>query len=518
MPPCAAFFILMREPTAYEIINGEMCLHTLPGLLNLPTRRPFFYLRKSHLVNADNDLDVHERRAYAKMQAHGEANPIIIKEPEGHRSAQSDKDRPGYRWIEELTTADKIKTLYINDRARIWRDDIEFMLFLVLAKRHNTKIVPSIEEPIGDIENDEERLLEFLRGWANKKYPSAVSKSLRATKADLRKAGKYVANRPPMGLSLVGSKFERRLEANADLPIIVEALELYVSGHGCDGVARLMNARGHKWHYGQQWLTFGGQSLLRLIRGIELFQPFLDPLLYERVIETRAQRRNRQMNSARHKHPRLLLSKLLYCGHCGKRFYSNYHLKRPRGMVVYPSYLHPEHVACPTPRRWYGAGPIEDQAWAQLAAYQHLILGQQDLLTRRLLDMQPDESALHDFIAQKERLAKELLMLRRNYNRGDFGDTDNPAVLEFFRGEQARLEKELTELQEPPAPAPHKHLTLKQVELFADMPLDALRANAAVDSDKANRWIATLIDRAELCDGVLQLKLHPELARLLDNP
>src|SRR5690349_15388191 len=117
------------------------------------TRRPVFYLRKSHLLNADDDLAVHEQRCWKKLHERGESDPIILKEPEGHRSAYSDTHRPRYQELEKLLESDQISTLYINDRARTWRNDLEWLLFLVKCKEHHTEIIPVTEEPIGNIDN-----------------------------------------------------------------------------------------------------------------------------------------------------------------------------------------------------------------------------------------------------------------------------------------------------------------------------------------------------------------------------
>lgn len=480
-----------------------------------PPRTAIIYLRKSQLSNADNDLEAHERRCRKIAAQHGDLEPVVLRESEGHRSAFSDSRRPGYREMEERVTSGRVSRIYVNDRARIWRNAVEWLTFLTLCRKHGTEIVPAIEGAVGDVGDPNQQLLEFINGWKNEQYRTAVSRSLRATKADLRRAGLFVANRPPMGLTLVGSKFERKLVANDDLAILVEALELYVGGLGCDLVARQMNARGRKWHYGQRWVTFGGQALRHVIRRIELYQPFLDPLLYERVLDTRERRRGRKQNSARQKHPRLLLSKLLYCAHCGSRFYSNYHLRRRQKTVVYPSYLHPDHIACPTERRWFGAGPLDAQAWDQLQALQERIRENLAALVERAQMLVPGGDAADRRRTVKAKLEKELLNLRRSYNRGDFGDPGDAAVREFFRDEQTRLEKELAEMPAPEPAAPHTQLTLRQIELLAEMPLAVLRQNAAEDPDAANGWLGTVLERAELRAGKLELKVHAELERLL---
>lgn len=482
-------------------------------------RTAIIYLRKSQLSNADNDLAAHERRCRQIAAQHGDMEPVIIRESEGHRSAFSDARRPGYRELEERVAADQVSRLYVNDRARIWRNAVEWLTFLDLCRRHGTEIVPAIEAAVGDVSDPNQQLLEFINGWKNEQYRTAVSRSLRATKADLRKAGLYVANRPPLGLSLVGSKFERKLVANADLPVLVEALELYVGGLGCGMVAREMNARGRKWHYGQRWVTFGDQALRYVLRRIELYQPFLEPLLYEQVLETRARRRGRRQNSARQKHPRLLLSKLLYCAHCGSRYYSNYHQRRPRGVIVYPSYLHPEHIACPTKRRWFGAAALDTQAWAQLETLQERIRAQVGVLlvsiTKQAERPTRGGAAANQTRERKEKLEKELLNLRRSYNRGDFGDAEAAGVRDFFRAEQARLEKELAATPEPDVPPPRAQLTRRQIELLAEMPLAVLKQNAALDSGAANDWMRMVIERAEVREGIVELKVHAELAGLL---
>lgn len=457
-------------------------------------------------MNADNDLDSHKRRALARMSERGESDPTIISEGDGHRSAYSDKQRPGYREVESLLEADRISTLYINDRARIWRNDIEYLMFLINAKKHDTDVVPVIEAPIGNIDDPMVRLIEFINGWKNEQYRNAVSNTLRATKQDFRNAGLYVGNRPRFGLSLVGKKFERKIVTNDDFACVLEILSLYLAGKGAGAIALTLSQRGRTWAYSKtRRAPMLAESVLGLINHIEQYQPFLDPLLYEQVLARRQKRRGRKSNGRRTTHPPLFLSMLLYCQGCKSRFYVNHHRD-------YSSYLHPGHVVCSNPRRWVKSLLVDGQVWDQLAQMQEYFQAHATE-AKTLMDMESDsESEILDYEHARERLTNELLTLRRNYNRGDFGDSDERAVLAYFQTEQTRILRELNALVAPVPTPPRQHMTRDALIRMMSAPIAELRKAAVHDPAAAKDWVSSIVERVEIWDTTAKVYLFGDIS------
>lgn len=67
-------------------------------------------------------------------------------------------------------------------------------------------------------------------------------------------------------------------------------------------------------------------------------------------------------------------------------------------------------------------------------------------IATRLVVASPAPTAL-DMRLQREKLELELTNLRRNYNRGDFGDLAEQATRKFFLAEQLRLQEDLSALR-----------------------------------------------------------------------
>lgn len=483
--------------------------------MNSSVRFPVIYLRKSHLSNADNDLEAHERRALAKMQERGEANPTIIKEKEGHRSAYTENRRPGYQEVETLIAEGKVTTLYVNDRGRIWRNALEWLPFLTLCLKHGTEVVPSIEVPVGDISDPNQQLLEFLHGWQAERYRTQVSMSLRATKDDFRKAGIPTGNTPPYGMKLVGKMFDRHYEPSDDFPFVLELLELYLEGHGGDTVAMLMNTRGRTWKIGQRRKDFTGTSVRHLINQIEVYEPFLDALFCEKVKVRRAEAKGYKMNGARAKRGRLLCTRLLRCRRCGCNFFGRHILPgQSKGYKnAVDAYLHPKHTPCDTPRRWIRADFVHAAVWAQLETLHENISRNADHIFDALDDTYKTERQELDYAMTRQALDDELLTLRRNYNRGDFGDTDLPATRSYFQNEQSRIIQGLDALKAPPPNAlPSRALITREiVEELHSTPLAVLRFQAEAEPQKGNDWLRRIVDSIEIDDLEISVRFVPEL-------
>lgn len=484
------------------------------------TRIPIVYLRKSHLASADNDLEAHERRALAKMQERGESDPIILAEEEGHRSGFSDAHRPAYKELERLVEADKVSTIYINDRARIWRNAMEYMQFLMFCVKHQTDVVPSIEAPIGDVSDPNQQLIEFIQGWQNEQYRNKISNSLRATKQDLKNAGLPYGNQARFGLKLVGSMFQRRLEPSDDLPIVLELLHLYIVGDvGCARVAETLAQRGHTWKNGKRRTRINERSVGELIAHVEDFQPFIHALLYEQVLAKRARMSNHASNGAAGTHPKLLLSMCLYCAKCGTRYRSITKLPGKANQLANPQrgYFHRHARPCDTPQRWVRASVAHAQVWEQLEELQATLLLHLDEMLARL-DLPSDtQSSQLDYELTKEKLSQELLTLRRNYNRGDFGDTAEASTRAYFLSEQARVQKAITALVPPPPAEPHGVLDRARLEELRTMPLAELREAAETNPDLGNEWMAANIERVEIWGTTVTVKMFAGLLELLPD-
>lgn len=476
------------------------------------TRVALIYLRKSNLQNVDNDLAAHEARCLAKARERGDLAPQIVREEEGHRSAYSDTKRPGYRQVESLIGEGRVSVLYVNDRARIWRNAVEWLNFLTFCRKHDTEIIPAIEPPIGDVSDPNSQLLEFINGWQREQYRTAVSNSLRATKRDLKQAGLFAGNWARFGLTLVGSKLTRQLEPNADFSTVIEILTLYVSGNGCDTIARVLNARGRTWKYGKRRVPLQVGTLRQFLTHLETYRPFLDPLLYEQSIANRAARAGRKQNGARTKHPRLLLYMVLFCAGCGARYYTEHRYPSPSNAVRTPhhAYQHAPHIPCDTPKRMVKAEIVDAQVWAQLTALQQFFIDHAPEIEAQLLTAPDGASERLDYELTRERLEQELANLRRNYNRGDFGEGDDARA--FFTSEQSRLQNALTALFVPPEPAPRAHMDMDALARFRDAPLVELRLAAEADPDAGNEWARSIIARATIWDSQVKIELFGGLS------
>lgn len=323
-----------------------------------------------------------------------------------------------------------------------------------------------------------------------------------------------MSNRARFGLQLTGSKLTRRIEPSPDFPVVVELLTLYVAGNGCDTVARVLNARGRTWAFSKTKRSSPIHSVTvrSLINHVEDYRAFLDPLLYEQVLALRASRKDRKQNGARTVHPRLLLYLTLYCAGCGARYYTNHHLPAPGNARKTPahSYQHPRNVPCENPKKFVMAPGIDAQVWEQLGALQSFFVEHAGEIEAHLLTAPDGESERLDYELAKERLETELVNLRRNYNRGDFGDGDDARA--FFTSEQVRLQNALSALVVPPAPAPRAHLDLDALARFRDAPLDELRAAAEMDPDAASDWLRSVVERAEIWGSEVKITLFGGLS------
>lgn len=466
------------------------------------------YVRLSQQGEDEESIARQIKDGTAEVKALG-FEPEVFQEPAGARSGYYEHRRPAWKQLKKRLADGDFDLVWVADLSRASRNRITVLQFIDWLQSRGVQFVSQKEQ--FDFSTAAGKALLGVLAVFNQFYRDDISERKKRQYASRDKTI-YAANRPVLGLSRTGKYPNIEWTTNEDFPTVLEILDLYVNGSGTNVIARTLNARGRTWKYGKQRLKINPTSVLHLINGIERFRPFLDPVLFERVVAKRERSRLRRENGARTVHPRLLCHKALYCAECGERWFTSHYppSEKARRRNWQAAYLHPGKVVCSSKRRWFLALKVDDQVWEQLESLQQVVSANMDALLAALEKGADGSRAELDAALQRQALNEELTALRRNYNRGDFGDTEDPATRSYFLREQERLLREIADLK-PTARPPRLHLMRAQIEHFASVSIEAVRFSQIASPNEVNDWLRALVERIEIREGVVTVILPEEL-------
>lgn len=465
--------------------------------MNVTERQPVAYLRKSFMKNADNDLQVHRVRIERVMAERGEINPYIINEPSGHRSAYYSEHRPGYQELMRLVRAGRVSTLYCNDRARLWRNDIEWLLFLYECKKYDTEVVAVTESKIGDVSDPRERIIEFLHGNQNQAYRDDLSARQRNNAKELRHAHVTLNNRGMFGAELVGHKFERTDIPNQDFPVLLKLLTLYLK-QGCSARQLSFYMVDHKltWRVHGKPVSPKPATIQQLFRKFERYEQVLTttpnleqyadwyPQLYADVLAERNARR--KAKSRRHARQQTrLLAGVLFCAKCGDPFYPvNMHRE---GNRWYYGYMHKHSPTCRIRPLTISCAKIDGQFREYLNVWRDALEADKETIIAKMC-AQP-EQVTPDYEIQRKQLNQRLNGYKEMRADGDISKEEFRAHKEVIESKLAALPTSLP----PPAPV------LSEFEVRAYLEDVLAQAKESI----SNRTVRLFVRRINIENGLL---------------
>lgn len=466
--------------------------------------RAIIYLRKSNLKSADNDLEAHLRRALQVVEVGKlEFNPEtdIYREPEGHRSGTSEKSRPAWQSTWERIVAKDSDVLYLiaNDRARVWRDESEYMQFLKRIKKLGVQFIPASESPVMDINTSVGHASEGIMGLMNALYAKSVGEKRRDQYRSLRGETWYVATKMPTGLKSVGSKMQRRAaisdatytyrdEERKYIDTVVEFFHRYSEGRlGLRDIAADLNARGYRWKHGERDEPIKFINLQRTLAKTRLYFEVgaIDEKLYAMVERVRESRKGRRAVGLYADKP-LLLARSIYCARCGSRYTAE-----RRNTYGNSLYRHPYNTC-----RWGGAVSakfVDDQFITILRDMEQL----DDSVKQQMFDEIEDGVNTQKELeneAKRKRLQTQIDNAFDAFLAGDFGSDLTLARPNYLR-QRAEYEKALAEI--PPKAVPKNRVNPK--EYFRDLSrLWRLIESGIYESPvETNLWVRRLFPRLE---------------------
>lgn len=425
------------------------------------------YCRLSQQTENEESVDRQVQNCSEYVRARG-LTPVVFREPPGARSGYYENKRPEWlRLKRELENNPRFALVCVADLARAsrhMRNGLEFIEFLV---KKDIELV-SLKEQI-DPHSAVGKALLGMSLLMNEWYRNDISE--RKTNQVLsRDKTIYASNVHPFGITRTGHYPNIVWTTTNDFPVLVHILELYVDGLGVRTIANDLNARGVFWRdrHGQPTPLIHS-TLTRAINAVDRYKPFLNPDLYERVIQVRDARRAAPRKYRTTKRPPLLLRGLLYCPFCNSAFRTGTQFsKRDYGEYEYRYYYHKANLCPPTTRRTRREDLIEQEFFKYLEPLQHWT-EQDRKLTLSLLVNPPEQALALDVDAQRSKLKHRLESFELMRADGDI----TPAR---FREVKAQIEQEVAAL--PVVVRPRIGLTEKKAEAFVDDFLTIVREGA----------------------------------------
>lgn len=314
-----------------------------------------------------------ERARVTDWRPYQDGGDLFADTDKGQHSAYKRDNIPAWNALEKRVESDPtVADVAAYDASRCYRNVAEAIAGAKRFHKYGVQLVFGREGPVDLDSADGE--YRFIDAANRAQYESRkTTERLRVTYDQWRERGLYMGHKPPCGLKLVGTRYDRHLEQSDEKPkgcphtyfaTVVRWLELYRSGLGMGRAAQHLNAEGYKWHgpHGEPVVVKAQRLNDTLIR-LRLYQPFLDPKLYRACMRLRGERAGGKANHAPQKYPALLAQRVIRCDRCGARL-SVYNHRTPYGKV-WRGYRHGAN-GCAWSDRLIAESYVAPRVWIQL--------------------------------------------------------------------------------------------------------------------------------------------------------
>lgn len=411
----------------------------------------------------------------------------LYVEPPGARSGYYEAKRPEWKNIKRDLEANLIKGVVVSELARSYRNTLKQLQFIDWLLSIGGVFV-SLRENI-DPSTAAGKLMLTVISAANEWYRNDISER-KVRQHKNRDKTIYASNRHGFGLKRTGKYPHIDWTTRSDeLPTLVEACELYVTGFGTPFIEKELTRRGRMWRdLKNQPSPIDARTLQRFFNRIEVYKPFLDSDLYTQVIQMRESRRNPKQRTRHQKHPPLLLRGILTCEHCGVTF-QMWHQKRTDSGRVYRYYRHRSKACVLGTDRVFPVDPIHRALAIELDKLKLLTAEQIDELASYASN--PPVTTL-DYSLHRQKLLERL-------KQAEVMRLDQDITPQRFREIKAEIEKELADIPEVKPPQPRASYAAIHA-LLHSLP-DMLFVASELEPEHANLTLRSLVETV-LFDGV----------------
>lgn len=304
-------------------------------------------------TDKENNNDIPTQKKIVQEYIYRQPNWNIVRElTEGGISGfkTSEKDRDALQIIKAMAVRNELDVLCIYMSDRLGRLSAETPLIVKFLNDHNVRVWSVTE---GEIKADThtDTLLTFIRYWQSEgesqKTSQRVSDYLIAAVEEGRFKG---GNCIPLGYMLVDNgKKNFKGRPIKDFVINPDEIELvkliyYLSmkmNYGQRRIAMYLNEHGYKTREGNPWRSASIQLILKnpIYKGQfsmyskkykkKVYSPIIEHLVIipeveweenRRLVEARTYKKNpKNFKDVRNTHGKLLLSGIIFCGHCGEK-------------------------------------------------------------------------------------------------------------------------------------------------------------------------------------------------------
>ena len=466
------------------------------------------YVRLSMLGEDRTSIDRQESLV-KEFAAQTKTQLMLFTEPEGHRSGRSEKNRPKFKAMKEYLSgnAARIKFLWVQDSDRISRKAVTRLQFLEWLKDLNVALVSHLEPHLQSVAmpKSARNFMDIMSAGASQHYADFISEKM-LNHVTWVKANGGVWGVPPRGLRPEGKGPGRRYVRGRedDLDALVKLSQIYLDAYiGVEKAAVRGRDLGLK--------VSDKQGNIRLVRPIDLrtfldklhyYDGILDPVLLARLRERIAERANHAQNGKHMKHPSPILFHLVFCVHCGARYWVKSSVPaREKGKCKADGddgfrmlFRHPvDNGACKYDGRVFGMRGIEEQVWNHLAEY--FILS----------DEQKHEIATYSALPQVSTTALRRKELQSRLDRLEvmFLDRDNidGALLtkERYLVLRAEIRKDLDELPKEPTSSVSP-MTMEDALDRLGAVVQLIRDHADKDTSEVNIVMRAILEKI-MVDG-----------------
>lgn len=408
--------------------------------------------------------------------------PVLYEEPKGVRSGYYESRRPAWKQLNKDLTerSNEYAAVIVADIARASRNAIRQMQFVYETDRRGIQVI-SLKEQI-DPSTPMGRAFIGMTAVFSQWYRDDLSdRQKRRYRA--RDPNIYASNTAPFGMKRSGHYPNIVWSTTDDFPTIVEVFELYVLGLGAPTIAAELNRRERTWinRRGER-SHVSTNTLARVIVKAERYKQFLDPILFNQVIQLRNAKQREHLRITKRTHPPLLLSGLLYCPYCKCLYRPGTTTTKYR---IYRYYYHWRRD-CILLHATVRLDVVEPLFWQSLEFLKNLSSETKEQLVAALVQPHSTAATL-DIQVKRSRLLTRL----ENYEQMC---ADQDISRERFRELKAQIEKELAELPftEVPKSIP---IPEKDARLLVENLHTTLQVGATLAPDQMNQLLHTLIRR-----------------------
>jgi len=326
-------------------------------------------------TDKENNNDIPTQKKIVQEFIYSKGWNIIREFTEGGVSGykMSEKERDALQTIKQMAVNGEFDILVIYMSDRLGRIADETPLVVSFLNKHNVKVWSVAEGEI-KAESHTDKLLTYIRYWQSEGESIKTSKRVSDYLIAAVQEGRFKGgNCVPLGYMLVdnGSKnFKGRhikdfvINPN-EVPLV--KLIYYLSmkmNYGQRRIAMYLNEHGYRTRAGKPWKSASIQLILsnpiykgqfRMYSKLydkEILSPIQEHLVIipeheweenRRIIESRTNKKKKEnYKNVRNTHGKLLLSGIIFCGHCGEKlttFLETKRYKKQNGEITtYQSY------------------------------------------------------------------------------------------------------------------------------------------------------------------------------------